>query len=152
MFLSRMLIGQIAASLLAVPSIALACKPVWNEVSSYVQNKIPYHAVFAGTVASVSEIEKFENGARYDIVFRQLRWFGGREQAEMTVRGIRGSMAGTDCEGLSDFLPKVGDQWLVFGQVIEGKVNVDLVLSRRIVDGRLPEDFRAELERNGISF
>jgi len=123
-----------------------------HAVSDYFQKRDPDAVVFSGAVTSVTKLGESKGKAVYDIVFRPIHWVAGETRAVITVRGTTGSALGTDCEGQFDFLPKVGDEWLMFGQFYEGKVNPDVFLSSRFIDGRLPTELTKELAQNGVVF
>lgn len=135
----------VALSLFA--SLGSACKPVMHHVSDYVAHRIPDHVVFLGTVVSVEETQVGEGTSTQNIEFLATRWFGGKAQETVSVRGVIGSYRGTDCEGLVDFSAKKGEEWLMFGQRYEGKVNPDRFLSRKIVNGAIPASLLKELKQ-----
>ena len=127
-------------------SLSSACKPVVHRVSDYVQHRIPNHVIFLGTVLSVEEEQVGEGVTTQNIEFRATRWFGGEAQETVSVRGVIGSYRGTDCEGVVDFSAKKGEEWLMFGQLYEGKVNPDRFVSRKVVNGTIPASLLKELK------
>lgn len=134
----------ILLSLFASP--ALACRPKFQKVSDYVENRIPDHVIFLGTVISVEEKQVREGVSAQNIEFRTARWFGGKPQNTISVRGFIGSWQGTNCQGMSDFSAKTGEEWLIFGRLHDGKVNPDSELSRKIVKGEIPAALLKELK------
>lgn len=94
--------------------------------------------IFLGTVLSVHEQQIAPGVSTQNIAFLTRRWFEGKPQKTINVRGTVGSFTGTDCRGMSDFSAKVGEQWLIFGQYHEAKVNPDNHLSRKVINGEIP--------------
>lgn len=127
-------------------NLSSACRREASYVSDYVQHRIPNRVIFVGTVLSVGEKKIGKNGTSIqNIEFRATRWFGGKAQATVSVRGVIWSNQGS-CEGVFDFSAKKGEEWLIFGQLHEGRVNPDTFLSKKLVNGTIPDSILKELK------
>lgn len=126
---------------------SFACRPQVRDVSDYVQHRIPDSVIFLGTVLSVGEKKAGKDGtSTQNIEFRTTRWFGGKAQEIVSVQGLTGSYRGTDCEGVSDFSAKKGEEWLIFGQLYDEKVKPDRFRSQKLVNGTMPDSLLKELK------
>ncbi|WP_426341401.1 hypothetical protein ACN9MZ_06490 [Pseudoduganella sp. S-14] len=140
----------IGAALLLPMDPSFACKPRFYKVSDYLAGSTAHSVVFSGIVTKVDGLKESNGTTLYDIVFKPVRWVVGQPVSMVTVRGVGGSMLGTDCEGQFDFLANVGDECLIFGNLYEGKVIPDVFVSRRATNGKFPGELVEELKRNGI--
>src|SRR5437868_6241554 len=131
----------LCAAALALPTPSLACKPLIHPVSDYTLGRIPDRVVFFGRVATVREIERSRGTIMYELELAPSQWFSGEEHSSIVVRGMKGSAPGTDCADQFDLVATVGEEWLIFGQLYDGKVNPDVFLSTRVIDGRLPKKY-----------
>jgi hypothetical protein len=61
-------------SLLLFPYLSFACKPKVNRISDYIQNRIPYHVIFLGTVLLVKHGKIDKGVSTQDIEFNTTRW------------------------------------------------------------------------------
>jgi hypothetical protein len=149
-FLDTFRKALIVAALLLPMDASFACKPRFYKASDYLAGSIAHPVVFAGIVTRVDRHNESDGTTLYDIVFKPIRWVVGEPFSIVTVRGVRGSMSGTDCEGQFDFLANVDEEWLIFGNLYEGKVMPDVSVSRRAINGKFPGELVEELKRNGI--
>ena len=128
-------------------NISSACSFKIRDVSDYVQHKTPDSVIFLGTVLSVGEKKVGKDGTfTQNIEFRATRWFGGKAQEIISVQGVTGNYRGTDCEGIFDFSAKNGEEWLIFGQLYDGKVKPDRFRSQKLVNGTIPDSLLKELK------
>jgi hypothetical protein len=147
--------ATLCVSLIASSTTSVACSPVEPELSwhmkSYLQDKSDSIVIFTGTVVSVKEVKK-EGAASYtEIEFKPSRWLRGKTPRELIVRGSQGTGFASGCLGLNDFVVSVGEEWLIVGQLIDGKITRDKFLSSPIVGGKLPTKLQMEFKRNGIA-
>lgn len=101
--------------------------------------------VFLGTVASVTERSATDDSSVLDIGFHTQQWFLGSPQEHILVRGLITHRFLTDCHGVFDFSPKVGDQWLMFGQISEDQVVPDTSLSVKVQNGAISSSILRQL-------
>lgn len=133
--MSRLSINCLLAVVLFTCSThAFACSPVFHDVSDYLEGRIPSHVIFLGTVTSTEE-RKVEWGTRQKIEMRVTKWFDGPGSKTITVNGGLNDVGKDPCRGIFNFFTKVGDQWLIFGQLYEGVVNPDTSLTRPAPNG-----------------
>ncbi|WMW80893.1 hypothetical protein RF679_01100 [Undibacterium cyanobacteriorum] len=138
--------------LISLPLESFACKPYIPRIESYLQDGNTTAMVFVGTVTSIDLAQTFKDGVVYDVKMKATRWFVGDKRTEVIVRAYMSTERSTDCAGIGQFRAEVGEQWFIFGDKFETKLNPDTFNSRKIENGILPEDFRLRLEQNGIHF
>ena len=110
--------------------------------------------VFVGTVTAIKEKRvpagQLPKGVAVhdtiqDIQMKTSRWFAGSELPEVMVSGeITGGMD-KPCAGIFDFSAAKGEQWLIFGQLADGKITPNKFRSEKLVDGKIPDDTLAAL-------
>jgi hypothetical protein len=124
-------------------SSSWACKPYWTSIGEFNRNKSADQVAFIGSVVSVSkrspEREVAFAGTNLDITLRAKRWVRGKTQELVVVRGTLGSGRGTDCEGILDFSPAVGEEWLILGYRDGDAVSPVKNLSHKVAAGEEPE-------------
>lgn len=134
-------------SILFVSYPTLACKPLIYPISYYVQEQVSGQVIFLGKVVSVEE-KKDKDGVVYQTIeFTPTRWFGGEKKGIFKVSGVIGTMHGTDCEGVFDFSAKVGEEWLIFGQLHDNIVTPDRFNSIKVIDGKIPPFILKEIKK-----
>lgn len=133
-----------------LPLQSFACKPAINSIESYVQDRTKKAMVFTGTVTSIALAQTFDDGYVYDVKMNPERWFVGEKKQEVVIRSYVSRRSDPDCPSIRGFRAEVGEQWLIFGESFETKVEPDKFNSRKFENGALPEKFRLELEQKGI--
>lgn len=136
----------LALAVFAQARLAFACRPMIQTVAEYRQHRIPNGAVFLGEVRSVRTRQTTDDSVVLDIEFRVSRWFEGVTQDSVLVRGLISRKFVTDCHGVFDFSARPGEQWLIFGQVSDGRVLPDNRLSVKVQGGKVPPSLLKQLE------
>ena len=131
-----------------------ACSVRVQTVTEFLADKSPNKAVFVGTVTSVKKKHipagQIPNGDAahdtiQDIQMKASRWFVGTERPEVMVSGKITGGIDQACAGVFDFSAAIGEQWLVFGRLSDGKITPNKFRSEKLIDGKIPDDALAEL-------
>jgi hypothetical protein len=112
------------AALLQLPRASLACDPMIVSAVAFVQDASPNTVGFGGTVVFVTQKKKTKEGVTLLITLKTDKWYAGKPQEIVTVRGFHSAPPTTPnpCPGFSDFYVDVGTHLYVFGTVEDGIV------------------------------
>ncbi|WMW81935.1 hypothetical protein RF679_06525 [Undibacterium cyanobacteriorum] len=114
---------------------AFACQPNVEELSLklYLKKDNVGSVIFAGQVMTVTE--RREGGVIVQTVkIKTSRWWRGEVQSELMVMGKKGAGAGTSCAGVDDIVFTKGQEWLIVGELKDGKVIPRRWLSRPLFE------------------
>ena len=117
--------------LVSFSSSTWACEPNLEDASMkrYLQKATADTVVFAARVVSIEEHK--EHGVLVQTAqLRTSRWWRGKQMPEVLVIGEKGRGAGTSCFGVFDFVMKEGEEWLIVGQMKDGKISPAKFLSQ----------------------
>lgn len=122
-----------------------ACQPEYPYRPDHIDYaSLSGAVIFLGKVISVNEKIENDKSVTQTIKFRSTRWFAGKMEATMLVRGmIAKSMGDRPLCGsrYREFSVKKGgegEEWLIAGELDKGVVYPSSVLSQRIINGKIP--------------
>ena len=144
--MSRLHIFRLLALLAFCPSAASAAcglevaKPshffVWGP--RFHAEGTRYSSVFVGVVSAIDAEKNI-------VTFQPTRWIKGVRLESVKADG---PYVDDGCdEGDRKLKVQVGEQWIVFGTMLQGTVT-NILISERLVDGRIPERILQELRES----
>ncbi|MFV0677778.1 hypothetical protein [Variovorax sp. tm] len=145
--MKRMVVWLALPVVAMIASLGHACSlaPKAYDPVVYWSEKEPNQVVFQARVRSISEREIEQNEQRFeiqDIEFRPIRWWRGGAGHEIIVgQGSFGGGDRTSCAGVFDFAVNEGDDWLIVGHASNGVVYPSGLLSKKLIDGKIPKEY-----------
>jgi hypothetical protein len=135
-------------------STAQACKPVFHEnpARDFIQDSRPTPTtqlvIFVGEFLSVSDHRDSAGNIIRDTTFQVSKWWISDLKDPVSVRSTA-LAALTSCGPQPGLEAKVGEQWLVFGWVSDGRITpyLDSRVTMPLTNGRIPPATLRELDR-----
>jgi hypothetical protein len=125
---------------------AYSCSPVKvPPITNFVRSASPGNVVFFGVVESVNVRNISKYSSVTEVMFATSRWFVGSPTKKLSVllsgeRSIEkdGIPLPTSCENTGLSLAHTNEHWLVFGELIDGKVMAQPGMSMKFAEGKIP--------------